>query len=329
MPTAVIATGLSKSYGSTRALIELDLAVEEGTMVALLGPNGAGKTTVVRILTTLLRPDAGSAMVAGVDVLRHPKRARECIGLAGQYAAVDELLTGGENLEMVGRLYGLTRAAARTRAGELLERLELADARDRLVRTYSGGMRRRLDLAASIVYSPPVLILDEPTTGLDPRSRIALWEIVTALVEAGTSVLLTTQYLEEADRLANRIVVVDHGRVIAEGTPGELKARFGADRLEVVVSRGAQLGAVRTMLSAAGSTEPIVDEDERRVAVAVHGGAAALLRVVRELDALGIAVDDVGLRRATMDDVFLRLTGPASPAATDASKDAAGTGAGR
>src|ERR687893_932166 len=245
---AILAEGLKKSYGETRALAGLELEVEEGTVLGLLGPNGAGKTTAVRILTTLLKPDAGHAEVAGLDVVRQADELRSRIGLTGQYAAVDEYLTGWENLEMVGRLYHLSRRYSRKRADELLERFDLTEAGARMVKTYSGGMRRRLDLAASLVYSPQVLFLDEPTTGLDPRSRLAMWGIIAELVSGGTTLLLTTQYLDEADRLADRIAVVDSGTVIAEGTADELKARVGGERLEVTVTQGADLGAAMRVL---------------------------------------------------------------------------------
>jgi ABC-2 type transport system ATP-binding protein len=294
----------------------VDLVVEQGTVCGLLGPNGAGKTTVVRILTTLLRPDAGTARVAGYDVLRDAERVRFRVGLAGQYAAVDELLTGRANLEMVGRLYHLPARVARRRADELLERFDLTDAAGRLARTYSGGMRRRLDLAASLVAAPAVLFLDEPTTGLDPHSRAGMWEIIRELVAGGTTLLLTTQYLEEADRLAGRIVVINHGQVIAAGAPDELKAAVGGARVDVVIRDGAQLVEAVAVLERVGGAAAHVEAQTRRVTVPVRGGAAALADVVRALDAAGIVADDIALRRPTLDEVFLQLTGPAeaSPA---------------
>lgn len=311
---AIWAEGLRKSYGKTLALDGLDLRVEEGTILGLLGPNGAGKTTVVRILTTLLSPDAGRAEVAGLDVVRQADELRSRIGLTGQYAAVDEYLTGRENLEMVGRLYHLPKRVARRRADELLERFDLVDAASRLVKTYSGGMRRRLDLSASLVFSPPVLFLDEPTTGLDPRSRIAMWDIIGELVSGGTTLLLTTQYLDEADRLADRICVVDAGRVIAEGTSGELKARVGGERLEVTLEQEDGLeDAARVLERYAHADGGVRVDTERRYLVAtVAGGSGLLAAVVRDLDAARVRVDELGLHRPTLDDVFLTLTGHAA-----------------
>jgi ABC-2 type transport system ATP-binding protein len=278
----------------------------------VLGPNGAGKTTAVRVLATLLRPDAGRAEVAGIDVLRHPDEVRRVIGLSGQYAAVDERLTGRENLDMVGRLYHLGRRASRTRAADLLARFGLADAADRPVMTYSGGMRRRLDLAA-LVARPRVLFLDEPTTGLDPRSRSDLWEVIDELVREGATLLLTTQYLEEADQLADSIAVVDAGRIIARGTSDELKAQVGGERLSLVVHSAEEMPRVLAAVSAFASGEPVIDEHGRRVTLPVSaGGAGMLVDVIRALDADGVEVLDLALRRPTLDDVFLALTGHAA-----------------
>jgi ABC-2 type transport system ATP-binding protein len=312
MGAAIVAEGLEHSYGTTRALTGLDLEVPEGTVLGVLGPNGAGKTTAVRVLATLLRPDAGRAEVAGIDVLRHPDEVRRVIGLSGQYAAVDERLTGRENLDMVGRLYHLGRRASRTRAADLLARFGLADAADRPVMTYSGGMRRRLDLAA-LVARPRVLFLDEPTTGLDPRSRSDLWEVIDELVREGATLLLTTQYLEEADQLADSIAVVDAGRVIARGTSDELKAQVGGERLSLVVHSAEEMPRVLAAVSAFASGEPVIDEHGRRVTLPVSaGGAGMLVDVIRALDADGVEVLDLALRRPTLDDVFLALTGHAA-----------------
>jgi ABC-2 type transport system ATP-binding protein len=309
---AVETTRLRKSYGDVQALRGVDLHVEAGTVFGLLGPNGAGKTTAVRILTTLLPPDEGSASVAGFDVVRDAAKVREQIGLAGQYAAVDENLTGSENLEMVGRLYHLGRGHSRERARELLSSFDLSEAADRLVRTYSGGMRRRLDLAAALVARPPVLFLDEPTTGLDIRSRIGLWDTIEALVTEGTTVLLTTQYLDEADRLANRIAVIDHGLVIAEGTPGELKAQVGGERLEIHLCDGRRGEEAVSALVSIASDRPFLEDGSVRVPVAQRRGTIA--EAVRALDDAGIAIDDISVSTPTLDDVFLNLTGrPAEP----------------
>ena len=308
---AILAEGLHKHYGNTKALAGLDLVAEEGTVLAVLGPNGAGKTTAVRILTTLLRPDAGRAEVAGLDVVKHADALRARIGLAGQYAAVDENLTGYENLEMFGRLYHLPGAMARRRANELLARFDLVDAARRTVKTYSGGMRRRLDLSASLIMSPPVLFLDEPTTGLDPRGRLAMWDVISTLVADGTTVLLTTQYLEEADQLAHQIAVVDQGRVIAKGTSDELKALVGGERLELTVARGDgnDLHAAAQVLNPYSSGKLQINTDHRRLIVPVTQGAQLLAAVVRDLDAAHIPLEDLALRRPTLDDVFLTLTG--------------------
>jgi len=309
MTDVIRAQGLVKRYKQVEALAGLDLSVPEGKVLALLGPNGAGKTTAVRVLTTLIRPDEGTATVAGVDVLADPAGVRARIGLSGQYAAVDEHLTGYENLEMVGRLYGLGKARSRERARELLERFDLVDAADRPSKTYSGGMRRRLDLAGALVAQPPVLVLDEPTTGLDVRARQQMWEVIRDLVASGATLLLTTQYLEEADRLAHDILVIDHGRAIARGTADELKAQTGGERIEVVLADPAQHETARGVLADVARGEIGADESGRSLHVRVDGGAAALMRVLQDFEAAGIDVLDVGLRRPTLDDVFLALTG--------------------
>ncbi|MBT2544880.1 ATP-binding cassette domain-containing protein [Streptomyces sp. ISL-44] len=323
MPGAIYAEGLVKSFGDVRALDGVDLDVPEGTVLGLLGPNGAGKTTTVRVLTTLLRPDSGKAVVAGLDVLKYPNEVRRAIGLSGQFAAVDEYLTGRENLQMVGQLYQMRAKAAKARADELLERFNLADAADRTAKTYSGGMRRRLDLAAALVVSPPVMFMDEPTTGLDPRNRQQLWGIIQELVAGGTTLLLTTQYLEEADHLAHDICVVDQGKVIARGTSDQLKARTGGERVEVVVHERDHIATAREVLAVFGKGETTVEEHTRKLTVPVSGGAKLLAEVIRELDGRGIEIDDIGLRRPTLDDVFISLTGHAAELATDENGDGA------
>ena len=306
---AIQARGLVKKYGSVVALDGVDLTVPTGTVLGLLGPNGAGKTTIVRILTTLLRPDEGTAEVAGIDVLAQPREVRRNLGLSGQYAAVDEYLTGFENLDMIGRLYHLGRKASRERARELLAQFNLDDAADRPAKTYSGGMRRRLDLAGALVAAPPVLFLDEPTTGLDPRSRTEMWAVLQGLVSAGTTLLLTTQYLEEADLLADDIVVIDHGKIIAQGTADQLKAQVGGERLEVTVTDAATLETASRLLTPLGVGTPVLAEHQRNLLMPVSGGVAVLREALRILDAEGVALDDAGLRRPTLDDVFLTLTG--------------------
>jgi ABC-2 type transport system ATP-binding protein len=305
---AILTSGLTKSFGDVRALDGVDLEVSTGTVLGLLGPNGAGKTTAVRVLTTLLKPDSGSARVAGLDVLRQAAELRQRIGLAGQYAAVDELLTGNENLTMVGRLYGMPRRQAKRRAAELLREFDLVEAAERPAKTYSGGMRRRLDLAAALVAQPPVLFLDEPTTGLDPRSRLSLWETIERLVSGGTTVLLTTQYLDEADRLADDIAVIDRGRVIAEGKPDELKDRVGGERLEVVLSDASMIDR------AVAALDPLCPEGPPEsegvvVRLTVRPRSGLIVDAVRRLDEADVDVADVTLARPTLDDVFLSLTG--------------------
>jgi ABC-2 type transport system ATP-binding protein len=314
---AIEASGLEKAYGSTRALDGLDLQVESGEILGMLGPNGAGKTTTVRVLSTLLRPDRGTARVAGYDVIRQATQVRSLIGLTGQYAALDESLTGRANLIMVGQLCRLSRKQAKQRASELLEQFDLTDAADRGVKTYSGGMRRRLDLAASLVANPAILFLDEPTTGLDLRNRLVTWDAVRALTASGTTVLLTTQQLEEADQLADRIAVVDRGRVIAEGTSAQLKTKVGGERVQVTVAPQSDLGVARDVLGRVADGLPHVDPDARTVEAPVDGGARRMPEIVRELDAAGVLLDDIGIRRPSLDDVFLTLTGRTAVSAAE------------
>jgi ABC-2 type transport system ATP-binding protein len=308
MAAIVEARAVTKRFGKIQALDGLDVVIAPGQVVAVLGPNGAGKTTFVRILATLVRPDSGAVEVGGHDVVRHAARVRSLIGLAGQYAAVEAAMTGRENLEMVARLYGHGRAPAMARAAEVIEELMLDEVADRLVRTYSGGQRRRLDLGASLVGQPRLLLLDEPTTGLDPASRMQLWDTIRALSRRGTDVLLTTQYLDEADQLADRIVIIDHGRVIADGTPGELKARAGRHVIEVHLRDTNALSSARATLGRVGGDHPVVDQSARRIAVPVVNGSEGLVEAARALERAGIDIDDIALRRPTLDEVFLALT---------------------
>jgi ABC-2 type transport system ATP-binding protein len=310
---AIDAEGLVKTFGSgdkaVHAVSGVDLVVPKGHVVGLLGPNGAGKTTTVRMLTTLLRPDAGRAVVAGHDVVAEPQAVRASIGLSGQFAAVDENLTGRENLWLFAKLYQLSSEAAKARAGELLEQFSLTDAADRPAKTYSGGMRRRLDLAGSLIVHPEVLFLDEPTTGLDPSSRLDLWDVIRERVSEGSTILLTTQYLEEADALANRIVVIDKGTIIAEGTADELKAQVGGDRIEVVIHAEASLDEAVAILHRGSDGKAVLDEHRRKVSVPTSSGSKGLVLVIRDLEEAGIEIDDIALHRPSLDDVFLALTG--------------------
>ena len=310
---SVIAEDLVKTYrnGAVRALDHLSLDVEEGTVLSVLGPNGAGKTTCVRILATLLRPDSGHAMVGGIDVIKHPEKVREVIGLSGQYAAVDEILTGWDNLVMFGQLYHLGKKEAVARADELLERFSLTESAKRPIKTYSGGMRRRLDLAASLIVKPKVLFLDEPTTGLDPRGRQEMWRVIEELVKGGVTLLLTTQYLEEADQLADEIAVIDHGKVIARGTSDALKKQVGGERLEIVVEAHNIAKAMEVVANISGN-KATLDEGLRMISAPVSTGATALIETLRSLDSAGIHPLDVGLKRPSLDDVFLSLTGHAA-----------------
>jgi len=311
MSASIIAENLVKTYGTNkevRALDGLSLTVKEGTVLSLLGPNGSGKTTTVRVLSTLLRPDSGSATVAGINVLKNPQQVREIIGLSGQYAAVDETLTGWDNLIMFGRLYHLSSRGAKARADELLEKFSLTDAAKRPIKTYSGGMRRRLDLAASLIVKPKVLFLDEPTTGLDPRGRQEMWEVINELVKGGVTLLLTTQYLEEADQLADEIVVIDRGHVIAKGTSDSLKRDVGGERLEISVPIE-QLGEVRRIVERITQSSASEDVGVHKISVAAPGGTATLIETLRELDTAGIHPLDIALKRPSLDDVFLALTG--------------------
>jgi len=311
MTATIEASGVVKNFGKTVALAGLDLVAEHGQILAVLGPNGAGKTTFVRSVATLIQPDSGSLRVFGIDVMKDPGAVRQTIGLAGQSASVEPAMSGRENLEMVARLFGQDKKSAKISAARVLDQMGLTDAADRLARTYSGGMRRKLDLGASLVGSPKLLLLDEPTTGLDPRSRLELWDAIRSLVEQGTDVLLTTQYLDEADHLASHIVVIDRGRNIASGTPAELKQQAGRNVIEVAVRERDDLAEVAKALSSIGISEPTIDEATRRVSVSVEGGVELLKAAIPHLERLGVALDDVALRQPKLDEVFLALTGEA------------------
>jgi ABC-2 type transport system ATP-binding protein len=324
MTTSMIEVeAVSKRFGATHALASVDLNAEQAKVLALLGPNGAGKTTLVRILTTLLKPDSGSARVAGYDIVADAGPLRAAIGLAGQYAAVDELLTGRENLELVGLWYHLARGEYRRRAQDVLERFALTDAGDSLVKTYSGGMRRRLDIGASLIARPPVLFLDEPTTGLDPRTRNDVWEFIEELVAAGTTVLLTTQYMEEAERLAHRIVVIDQGRVIAQGTAQQLKQQMGGDTLEARVADPFDVERAAALLADVARGQPRIDPDQRRVSIPTTGGTPLLIAAGERFEEAQIPLDDLGIRHPSLDDVFLALTGTTTTAPAEDRQPAA------
>jgi ABC-2 type transport system ATP-binding protein len=325
MTLAIKASGLAKAYGDVVALNGIDIEVEQGTVLGLLGPNGSGKTTTVRILATLLQADSGAASVGGFDVATQPDEVRSVIGLTGQYAAVDEYLTGRENLELFGRLFHLSKFDAAKRAAELLDRFDLSDAADRGIKGYSGGMRRRLDLAASLIGRPNVLFLDEPTTGLDPRSRQGMWSVIEDLIAEGTTVLLTTQYLEEADQLANKIVVLDQGNVIAKGTSNELKSQVGGDRIEIVVESAQDVSKAAIAIAEFGSAPAITEDLTKTILLPVAGGSTAIVNIVRMLDENNISIADIALRRPTLDDVFLSLTGHV----TENNEEAAGPTKGR